>query len=386
MIWMAFLFSIVAFLIGIHALVYDFWIRNFGVQSSKTKTRLRITLELMFLGFIASLFLSRIESNIFTKVFSLVAGFWLGFLLDTAWIILLSYLLVAILKIFHKKILGKYLVILVTTISLIYSGFGVWQVFHPGVREVAVKIDNLAPQWQGKKIVQISDLHLGPILQENFLRHVVEQINQLDPELVVITGDLLDGSSDGISDYIKLLDDISSQQGTYFITGNHEGYRGTQDSLAVLSKTNIRILDDEIVDLGGLQLIGISYPGFGSESNIRETIENNPDFDPEETNILLFHSPTSIGSSLEEHSSLYWKPSVDFQDARDLDIELQLSGHTHQGQIFPFTWLTKWIYQGYEYGLHQIGDFQIYITSGTGVWGPTLRTGGKSEIVVLELQ
>ncbi|MCF7836928.1 metallophosphoesterase [Candidatus Gracilibacteria bacterium] len=377
---------ILAILLALHAVVYDFCIRAFSIQDKIGQSKVALSLLLLFGGFVGSFILARQGGGLFTKIISLSFGVWFGILLNLVWMILVAWLVIGAMRIFWQKLNFQLIGQIVIFCAVAYSLFGAWNVFHPVVKNVEIELKNLPQAWSGKTIVQISDLHLGGILDENFLKKVISEINQLNPEIVVITGDLLDGSADGIEKYINLLNEIKSASGTYFVTGNHEGYRGAEDSLRILRKLNIHILENEIVDLAGLQLIGISYPGNGENSHVRQIIEDNPSFDRDKVNVLLFHSPTSLGEGEVQHKNLYWKPNVDFQAAQDLGIDLQLSGHSHGGQIFPFTLITKWIYDGYEHGLHKINNFQIYISSGTGVWGPTLRTGCNSEIVAIKLK
>src|SRR3989339_711047 len=185
------------------------------------------------------------------------------------------------------------------------------------------------------------------------------------------------------------INQIKSKKGTYYVTGNHETYLGLEEVFAILAKTNINVLNDRVVNVDGLQIIGISYPGNGGK-DAQNIIKNDENFSLEKPSILLYHSPTNLfsfeTSSGDWHRNIYWTPDVSFSVARNLGADLQLSGHTHRGQIFPFNFITHYIYGGYDYGLHQIEDFAIYITSGTGVWGPPVRTGGDSEIVVITLE
>lgn len=377
---------LIAFLLVMHFAVYDFCVRTFAIADKISQVKIALGLLFLFAGFVGSMILSRLSSSLFAKITSLGFGVWFGILLNLFWLILLAWIVIGGARIFGQSLNFKIVGLIVITCAIFYSLFGVWNVFHPNVKNVEIELANLPAEWQGKTIVQLSDVHLGGVLGESFLRKIVSEVNQLRPEIVVITGDLLDGSADGFEKYVHVLDELQTKQGVYFVTGNHEGYRGIADSLRILHATKMHILEDEIVDLDGLQLIGISYPQIGEEKNIRKVIESNPAFDPAKTNILLFHSPTSINGGATDHRNLYWKPNVNFNDTAELRIDLQLSGHTHAGQLFPFTLLTKWIYSGYEYGLHRVNDFQIYISSGTGVWGPTERTGSRSEIVAIKLK
>ena len=376
-------------LFAFHWLVYDFFVRAFAVKNKKTKLKIRLTLLLLFLSFVFSFILLRWQENLFTQILNFSFGLWMGMLVNLVSIIILAWIIVGIIRIFGKKINLKLVAKFVILIVFFCSSFGVWNAVVPQIKNVEVSIKNLPPEWQGKTIVQITDLHLGSVLGESFLNRVVSEINKIDAEIVVITGDLLDGNTDGVSSFINLLDEIKTKKGVYFVTGNHENYRGIEDSLAILGETEVNILDDEIVDLDGLQLIGISYPNFGEVKNIQEIIQNNKNFNPDQPNVLLYHPPVSVELKKEEdanlHQNLYWSPNTNFRANEELGIDLQLSGHTHRGQMFPFTLLAKWIFNGYEYGLYEEGDFSIYVSSGTGVWGPTMRIGTQSEIVAIKL-
>ena len=150
------------------------------------------------------------------------------------------------------------------------------------------------------------------------------------------------------------------------------------------------MLDDEVVDLDGLQIAGASFPEFVALNRTQSVKRMGEAIDPSKPCILLYHTPTDVYESTsdraEQQTSTYLAPDIDFSFAREFRVDLQLSGHTHEGQIFPFTYLTEWIFGGYHYGLHDVDGFSLYISSGTGTWGPPLRTGSKSEIVAITLQ
>ena len=146
------------------------------------------------------------------------------------------------------------------------------------------------------------------------------------------------------------------------------------------------MLDNELIDVDGLQIIGVSYPGISRIEDIRNL---NPAEGAETTRILMFHTPTNLlknsGGRAERHVSAYWRPDTSFALNKKLHVDLQLSGHTHHGQIFPFNFVTQWLFKGYDYGLNRSGDFQIYTTCGTGSWGPPMRSPIRPEIVLIRL-
>ena len=259
-------------------------------------------------------------------------------------------------------------------IALAVSIFGIWNAFHPEVKNLEVKLKNLPLEWQGKIIVHLSDVHLGQIHGVSFLQDVVAKTNAQNPELVLITGDLFDGMDGDLGLFIELLKSIKAKQGVYFSTGNHETYLGLAETVKALEQADIKILDNEMVNLGGLQIIGISYPNnsktsvVGATKNLVEIIAEIKNYDASQSSILMHHAPT------------------DTAQAKKLGINLQLSGHSHVGQVWPFSYITRAIYGKYYYGLNSEGDYSIYTSSGVGTWGPPIRLGNTPEIVVFRIR
>jgi hypothetical protein len=253
-------------------------------------------------------------------------------------------------------------------VTVLCSAYGVANAYHPHIVHCPVRIKNLPPGWQGKKLVQLSDVHLGRILRADFLSRLVAQVNAQNPAMVLITGDLFDGADGNLEELAAPLNRLVAPQGIYFVTGNHETYLGVQRACAALRDTPVRVLDDERVVIDGLQVIGISYPERGHALNFAERMAKMPGFDPALPSILLYHSPTQVAA------------------ARAAGINLQLSGHVHQGQLFPLQFITRLIFGKYYHGLHTEGDYTLYTTSGAGLWGPTMRTGNHPEIAVIHLE
>ncbi|MFB3923712.1 MAG: metallophosphoesterase [Terriglobia bacterium] len=252
-------------------------------------------------------------------------------------------------------------------LACVYSGYGVWNAYHPRATEIRVQIKDLPSAWQGRKIVQISDVHLGHVLGADFMRRIVEMSNAQNPDLVVITGDLFDGADGSLAELVRPLNDLRASQGIYFVTGNHETYLGVDRAYAALRTTPTRILSDEMVILDGLQLIGVAYPERAFSRDIGEVVRQLPAFDPRTPSILLYHNPTRVGQ------------------ARAAGVSLHLAGHTHKGQLFPIQIISRLVYGKYYNGLHSENGFTIYTSSGAGTWGPTMRTGNRPEIAVIHL-
>jgi uncharacterized protein len=246
--------------------------------------------------------------------------------------------------------------------ALAVSIYGLLNAADPKIKNVEIYLDNLNEYWKDRTIVHISDVHMGAINGASKMEKIARMINNEKPDLVLITGDYFDGTCKKFEELAAPLKSINSAEGIYFANGNHEIYasRGQEASLCgLLKEVGVKCLINEKISINGLNIIGLDYPA-GKES--LSLLENT---NPRESNILLYHEPSF---SIIEKAS---KSSID----------LQLAGHTHKGQLFPFSLFTRLIYGRYHYGLHTEGRHNIYTTSGAGTWGPPMRAGSNSEIV-----
>jgi predicted MPP superfamily phosphohydrolase len=239
------------------------------------------------------------------------------------------------------------------------------------VKEVGVRLPRLPAAHDGTTIVQLTDLHVGPTIGRAFIEDIVRRTNQLRPDLVAITGDLVDGSVESLRHAVEPLRDLQARHGVFFVTGNHEYFSGAGPWIAELGRLGIRVLRNERVSVGGaagFDLAGIDDHSAGrlgeAPSDLNRALAGR---DRGRAVVLLAHQPRAIF------------------EASKLGVDLQLSGHTHGGQIWPFTYLVK-LQQPYVAGLHQHGDTQIYVSPGTGYWGPPMRLGTRAEITRITLR
>lgn len=254
----------------------------------------------------------------------------------------------------------------VTALAL-RSGLGA-----PEVKEVRVRLSRLPKALHGTTIVQVSDIHVGgPTIGRAFVERMVERINALEPDVVAITGDLVDGSVRKLREHVAPLGAIKARYGAYFVTGNHEYYSGVEPWCRELSTLGIRVLRNERVSIGdadaSFDLAGVDdHEGrrFGRPPSLEQAVEGR---DPERELVLLAHQPRA-GFEADRHG-----------------VGLQLSGHTHGGQIWPWTYLV-YLQQPIVAGLSRIGQTQVYVSSGTGYWGPPLRLRAPSEITKIVLE
>jgi predicted MPP superfamily phosphohydrolase len=243
------------------------------------------------------------------------------------------------------------------------------------VSEVPIRLERLPAALSGLTIAQVSDLHVGPTIGERDVRRIVEQVNGLRPDLVAVTGDLVDGSVRELGRAIGHLAELRARFGTFFITGNHEYYSGHAAWIAELRRLGIQVLNDRRVAIGdagaSLDLAGVD------DYSIHEDYDADlarvlRDRDPERSLVLLAHQPR--------------KP--EFLNAVRAGVELQVSGHTHGGQIAPWNLVVGAVFP-YVKGLYRHEEDgrsgQVFVSRGAGYWGPPLRLGAPPEVAKLVL-
>ncbi|MGD1158583.1 MAG: metallophosphoesterase [Terriglobia bacterium] len=351
-----------------HYFLYYSLVHFFGIAAPPRRTVLAVVLLLLPVSFIASSFLSHWTDNLFSRAFYFCSSLWLGVGLTLITAFALAWAAWGATRIFVHSPGPAWFGLAAVALACLYSAYGVWNAYHPRTENLTVHIKNLPPTWRGRKLVQLSDLHLGHILGASFLARLVAMANAENPDVVFITGDLFDGADGHLEELVAPLNGLRAPLGIYFVTGNHETFLGVERAYAALRTTPARILADERVMIDGLQVIGISYPERGHSKDFAQVIARLPGFDPTLPSILLYHSPAHIA------------------EAKAAGISLQLSGHAHHGQIFPIQFISRLIYGRYYYGLHVEGDYTLYASSGAGTWGPTMRTGNHPEIAVIHLK
>ena len=248
------------------------------------------------------------------------------------------------------------------------------------VVRIDVPIKNLPLAWHGFTVAQISDLHVGPTIQQQFVRRIVDRVNTLGVDMVAITGDLVDGSVRELAAHIAPLADLRSRHGTFFVTGNHEYYSGVHAWVEELRRLGLTVLLNEHVVLmpvdspapahAGLQLVLAGVTDF-----------NAAYFDPEHRSDPV---RALVGAPLSAVRLLMAHQPRSAAAAAQAGFDLQLSGHTHGGQFYPWNLFVRF-QQPFTAGLHRWGTLWVYTSRGTGYWGPPNRFGSPSEITLLRL-
>ena len=240
------------------------------------------------------------------------------------------------------------------------------------VERVTVPVTGLGAGLSGMKVVQISDIHIGPTLDRRFMRRVVEQVNALQPDVVAVTGDLVDGSVTRLRDEVAPLAGLRAPLGVYYVTGNHEYYHGGASWSAEVARLGLTVLNNahRVVERGGARLTVAGVTDLEG-GRMDPSHACRPD-------VALADAPAGVPRLLLAH-----QPRVAVL-AQGLGVDLQLSGHTHGGQLFPFMAFVK-LQQPVIQGLATIAGVRVYTHRGTGYWGPPLRLGPAPEITELTL-
>ena len=262
----------------------------------------------------------------------------------------------------------------VVVMALVATTIGAWNARRTAaVVAVDVPIAGLPPALQGFTIVQISDIHVGPTIKGPYLQAIVDAVNRLGADVVAVTGDLVDGSVAELAAHVAPLAQLQSRHGTFFVTGNHEYYSGANAWIAELQRLDVRVLMNEHVLLAHgaahLLLAGVADP---SAHHFEPTHRSSPQAAmagaPADAGarVLLAHQPRSAAA------------------AAAAGFDLQLSGHTHGGQFWPWNLFVR-LQQPFTAGLYRLEKLWVYVSRGTGYWGPPKRFGAPSEITRVRL-
>ncbi|MFA6171500.1 MAG: metallophosphoesterase [Patescibacteria group bacterium] len=354
------LFSLVLF--GGHFFVGFSFIKFFGISSDSHQIFVYAALFILSISFIALSAILHWKNGAFLNSLYYISAFWIGLALYLFLAVILGWLVIFASRQAGVGINTFALGTILTVLSLVIAIYGAWNATDLKLKTISVEIPGLPAEWKGKTAIQISDTHLGAINGAAFLEKIVKIANEQKPDLIFITGDLFDGSTRNFDELAKPLNGLHAPWGIYFVTGNHESYSGLSQVEEALSKTPVKILNDESVEVSGVQLIGIAYPAEGLIKEMAPIFASLKNSGP---SILLYHDPMPryLG------------------EIKKAGVSLMLSGHTHGGQVFPANIITRLIYKGMDYGLRKDGNFSLYTSSGAGTWGPPLRIFTQAEIV-----
>lgn len=268
----------------------------------------------------------------------------------------------------RRLLLARGMAIAAGATSVATVGYGVSQAMGgPRLARVTVPLAKLPRQLDGLRIALVSDIHLGPLLGRGHTRRIVDMINGVGADLVAVVGDLVDGSVAELGPAAEPLADLRSRYGSFFVTGNHEYFSGYAEWIDEVDSLGLRVLQNERVEIEGLDLAGVNDVTGGDYQHAPDFKKTLGDRDPARPVVLLAHQPIQV------------------TEAAKHGVDLQLSGHTHGGQIQPFGALVR-LEQPVVSGLDTVDGTKIYVTNGAGFWGPPVRVGAPPQVSVVELR
>jgi predicted MPP superfamily phosphohydrolase len=336
-----------------------------------------IFFSLAFIFILAKVLESR-HSSLLTDILNIIGGFWLAFMLYGFLFFILSDIIYLILRIsgiinpgnaLHYR---KWAFILTVSVSAVLILAGFINAVIPHVKEYNIKINKSAGEIKNLRVAAVSDIHLGSIIRKRSMRKLSAILEELKPDVVLLLGDIVDGEIGPVlrGDLLSYFTCPKCSYGMLAISGNHEFIGGAKRTIPYIESKGIRLLKDEIVTLdGGIQLIGrndLSSESFYKQRRLtlKELLSRA---DTTKPLILLDHQPVRL------------------DDVANHGIDLQLSGHTHNGQMWPLNYITAAVYE-LSYGYMAKGNTQFIVSSGYGLWGPRVRLGSRSEVLLINIQ
>jgi uncharacterized protein len=352
-------------LLAAHFFVYQTWIYFWEPTGAGWMGRRMAAVLLLAVSFVAASLLSFKYWNSVTRVFYRASAIWLGLFNFLFLASVGTWLTAAARWAFGAHWSSRVMVGAWFVAAVLAAVWGMINASVTRIRRVKVSLPNLPLAWQGRTAAMISDLHLGHVRGANFARNIVARIRQLRPAIVFLAGDLYDGSYADLDALASPLRGLNAPLGNYFVAGNHEEMRDSGAHLQAAKDAGLRLLNNEKVVVDGMQIIGVHYHEASHPERLNAVLKN-ASIDREQASVLLVHAPDQLAV------------------AEQAGISLQLSGHTHRGQFFPWTWLTKRMYKQFTYGLQKFGAMLVYTSSGAGTWGPPLRVCSHPEIVLIQ--
>jgi uncharacterized protein len=349
-----------------HFLLYWTWTFSLA-QGAAVAAWTRWILGVLSVSFVAASLLAYRYTNPLLRGIYRVAAVWLGlqnFLFPAA---LSSWVIFGVARWAGLKPNFHHIVEWMFSAALAVGLYAVVNAGWTRITRATVRLPNLPETWRGRTAALISDLHLGHVRNGNFLRRTVGKILREGPDAIFIAGDLYDGTAIDARRAAEPLSQLRAPHGVYFVAGNHEQFGDDSQYLHAVAAAGVRVLSNEKVEVDGLQIVGVPYRNATQKGHLASVLRRLG-LDRERASILLLHAP--------DH------PEV----AEAAGISLQLSGHTHLGQIIPWSWFARKMYRQFVYGLSRIGKMQVFTSSGAGTWGPPLRLGSNPEIVVLQFE
>jgi len=317
--------------------------------------------------FVVTTILGRRFANGWLRMAYTISAAWLGlvnFGFFAAWA---CWITLGIFTLTSHHISLRILVEIYFGCGILVSIYGFVNASLLRVTQVVVKLPNLPDAWRNGTVAVLTDLHLGNVRGAGFVRRVVAEVQRLQPRAVFIPGDLFDGTRADLDALIAPLKDLSAPAGIYYVTGNHEEFTDRTKFLAAVARAGIRVLNDEKIEVDSLQLIGVHDKELHAPQVYRSILQR-AHIDRNRPSVLLAHEPLNMAVADEE------------------GVSAQFCGHTHGGQIWPWTLVAARVHRRFNHGLNRMGKMLVYTSYGAGTWGPPMRVGTSAEIVMVRFE
>ena len=354
-----------------HWFLYATWVAFGWPMGPEALAVLRTTLLALSFLFVVAALLGFRFNNVLVSKLALVSSLWLGllnFLFFGAWAvwavdIVLRFALPGNMHLAIRPWLASGLL----AVAVIASIYGLINARILRLRHVTVRLDRLPESWHGRRALLYSDVHLGHINGVRFARRIARLAHALSPDAIFVPGDLFDGVNVEPAKIAAPLLEIKPPLGTYFVVGNHEEFGDVKRYSDGLRRGGWHVLDNECIDVDGLRIVGVPYPISTHPMALRQYLQTLH-LGNGAASILLQHVPNRL-------------PIIE-----QAGVSLMLCGHTHGGQVFPFSWITRRAFGKFTYGLQAFGALQVLTSSGIGTWGPPMRVGTAPEAVLLTFE
>jgi uncharacterized protein len=350
-----------------HLVVYRALVAFWLPPNFESVTALRVTFCALSISFVTASVVGFRYSNVFVRVFYTLAATWLGTLSFCFYAACSCWIVYAAANLAGVHLERRPLAEILFGLAILASIYGIANAARTRVTRIAVQLPSLPESWRGRVAALVSDTHLGHVRNRGFAERIVAKLASLRPDVVCIAGDLYDGTAVDVDRVAQPFSKLSVPFGAYFVAGNHEEFTDHTKYLNAVARAGVRVLNNEKLNVDGLQIVGVHYRDSNDPAHYRSILER-ADIDRNRASILVVHTPHNLSIAEEQ------------------GISLQLSGHTHGGQFAPYTWIASRIYGRFAYGLQRLGKLLVYTSCGAGTWGPPLRVGTNPEIVLIRFE
>lgn len=347
--------------------LYETWMAFHPALSATAHNALLVAFLVAAFSFVAASLLAWRYFNAAVRAFYTISAVWVGLMTFGLFAACACWIALGFVRIAGLNVAPETIADVLFGAALAVGVYGLINAAWVRVHRVTVKLPNLPEQWRGRTAALVSDLHLGHVRNAGFVRRIVTRLNGLRPDLVLIAGDMYDGTVIDAAAAAEPWSALETRFGALFVTGNHDEFTNRNAYLDAVAGAGIRVLNNEKIELDGLQIIGVHDREVADPEGYRAILRKAA-IARDRASVLVVHVPHRLPI------------------AEEAGISLQVSGHTHGGQFPPGSWVASRIYGSYVHGLHAFGKLLVLTNWGAGTWGPPLRVGTQAEIVVIEFQ